>query len=540
MQVILQFFKDMNPIKLATICLGIVAFIILFVFYLSKFSEKEMSVLYSNLDVDDSNKIVQELENKKIIYQVLSDGSTVKVRSDQVSKVRVSLAQLGIPTKGSVVGYEIFDKEDSIGTTNFSQNIKMIRALEGEITRTISAFDQIDKARVHLVLPQREVFSKERLEPKASIILKLKKGKVLNKPEIEALSHLVVTAVPGLDIKNITIVDTKGSSLKLGSNNEETNFERSKNEEYRISYEKRLAKAVEDLFEQSLGFGKVKANVAVDMNFDRTITNSELYDPDSAVVRSVQSTDERERTPLIGEDNLDLSVANNLPGGAASDPSNQNAATVEKSDQTTNYEISKTIKNHISEAGIIKKLSIGIIVDGTYKMNAETHKMDYTPRSKEELDKIINLAKVAVGFSEEREDKIEVVNMQFITDLDLAPDLDDTTSWVREELPHLFQTLVLAIVVVLVLVTVIRPIALKAFEFKRKGDFISNISSKVADINDIARDLRSQNGFEDEIDIDNKEKYEKVHSSSQKINDLVVSYPQETTSVLRKWLNENS
>jgi len=540
MQVILQFFKDMNPIKLATICLGIVAFIILFVFYLSKFSEKEMSVLYSNLDVDDSNKIVQELENKKIIYQVLSDGSTVKVRSDQVSKVRVSLAQLGIPTKGSVVGYEIFDKEDSIGTTNFSQNIKMIRALEGEITRTISAFDQIDKARVHLVLPQREVFSKERLEPKASIILKLKKGKVLNKPEIEALSHLVVTAVPGLDIKNITIVDTKGSSLKLGSNNEETNFERSKNEEYRISYEKRLAKAVEDLFEQSLGFGKVKANVAVDMNFDRTITNSELYDPDSAVVRSVQSTDERERTPLIGEDNLDLSVANNLPGGAASDSSNQNAATVEKSDQTTNYEISKTIKNHISEAGIIKKLSIGIIVDGTYKMNAETHKMDYTPRSKEELDKIINLAKVAVGFSEEREDKIEVVNMQFITDLDLAPDLDDTTSWVREELPHLFQTLVLAIVVVLVLVTVIRPIALKAFEFKRKGDFISNISSKVADINDIARDLRSQNGFEDEIDIDNKEKYEKVHSSSQKINDLVVSYPQETTSVLRKWLNENS
>ena len=176
MQVLIQFFKDMNPIKLASICLGIIAFIILFVFYLSKFSEKDMSILYSNLDAEDSSKIIQELESKKIVYQMLTDGSTIKVRSDQVAKVTVSLAQLGIPSKGSVVGYEIFDKEDSIGTTNFSQNIKMIRALEGELTRTISAFEQIDKARIHLVLPQREVFSKEKLEPRASVILKFKKN----------------------------------------------------------------------------------------------------------------------------------------------------------------------------------------------------------------------------------------------------------------------------------------------------------------------------------------------------------------------------
>jgi flagellar M-ring protein FliF len=541
MQVMIQFFKDISPIKLTAICLGIIAFIILFVFYLSKFSEKDMSVLYTNLDADDSSKIIQELESKKVAYQMLSDGTTIKVRSDQVTKVRVSLAQLGIPNKGSVVGYEIFDKEDSIGTTNFSQNIKMIRALEGEITRTISAFEQIDKARVHLVLPQREVFSKEKLEPRASIILKFKKNKTLSKSEIEGLSHLVVTAVPGLDLKNITIIDTKGSSLKLGSSAEENNFERSKNEEYRVAYEKRLAKAIEDLFEQSLGLGKVKVNVAVDMNFDRTVTNSELYDPDSAVIRSVQSTDERERTPIMGEDNLDLSVANNLPGNSGSEASNQNVATIEKSDQTTNYEISKTIKNHISEAGIIKKLSVGILVDGTYKLNPDTNKMDYVPRPKEELDKMINLAKVAIGFNDERDDKIEVVNMQFMNDFDLSPDMTDTKDWLREELPHLFQTLVIGIVVILVLVTVIRPITLKVFEFKKNGDFMPEIYSRFPNTPHLAENLRTETDFDfdEEAEMLKKEKYDKINSSSQKINDLIVSYPQETASVLRKWLNEN-
>jgi flagellar M-ring protein FliF len=541
MQVIIQFFKDISPIRLTAVCFGIVAFIILFVFYLSRFSEKDMSVLYSNLDTDDSNKIVQELENKKVAYQTLNDGATIKVRSDEVTKVRMSLAQLGIPTKGSVVGYEIFDKEDSIGTTNFSQNIKMIRALEGEITRTISAFEQIDKARVHLVLPQREVFSKEKLEPRASIILKFKKNKTLSKPEIEALSHLVVTAVPGLELKNITIVDTKGVSLKLGLSEQEDNFERSKNEEYRLAYEKRLAKAIEDLFEQSLGYGKVKVNVAVDMNFDRTVTNSELYDPDSAVIRSVQSTEERERTPIMGEDNLDLSVANNLPGNGALESSNQNVAIIEKSDQTTNYEISKTIKNHISEAGIVKKLSVGILVDGIYKLNTETNKTEYFPRSKEELDKMMNLAKVAIGFSEDRDDKIEVVNMQFINNLDLSMDIEDNKDWLREELPHLFQTLVVGIVVILVLVTVIRPITLKIFEFKKTGDLMSDIYSKFPNVPHSARNFRTETTdlFEAEEEILKKEKFDKINSSSQKINDLIVSYPQETVSILRKWLNEN-
>lgn len=534
LSVIIQFFKDINPIKLAIIGSVSLLFVVLFVVYLSKISYSDMVVLYSDLDIEDSSKVVQELENKKVPYQLSANGAVIKVPKEQVAKVRVSLAQAGIPTKGSVVGYEIFDKEDSISTTNFSQNIKILRALEGEIARTISAFEQIEKARVHLVLPQKEVFSKERLEPRASIILKFKKGKSLSKIEVEALGNLVVSSVPGLDIKNITIVDTKGRPLKLANKEGEEDFNNNKNQEYRIAYENRVSKIIKDLLEQSLGVGKVKAHVTAEMSFDKIVTNYETYDPDSAVVRSTQLSDERESTPMAGEDNLDASVANNLPAAGDGKDQNKLFATIEKSDQTTNYEISKTIKNHISEIGAIKQLSIGILVDGTYKLNPETNNYQYIPRSKEELDKIANLVKVAVGFNEARNDQIEVVNMQFSDDFNLLSAKDDNVSWLREELPHLFQTLVFAIVVVLILITVIRPIALKAFELKKGEDYAQNGANVKAGA------ILADQPKESELVSGDLEGTMKAQKSVNKINELVLTHPQETVTVLRKWLNEDS
>lgn len=549
MPVIIQFFKDMSPAKLAGAGLGLFFFIMLSVFYLSKMNSKDMSLLYSELGVEDSGKIIQELENKNVNYNVSNDGSLIKVPKDQVTKLRMTLAQAGIPSKGSVVGYEIFDKEDSIGTTNFAQNIKMVRALEGEIARTISSFDQVDKARVHLVLPQKEIFSKERLEPRVSVIIRFKNRATFNKSEVEALSHLIVTAVPGLDIKNLTIVDTAGHSLKLGVKDDGNEASAARGEEYRIAYENRLKKVIEDLLDQSLGFGKAKAQVAVEMNFDRTVVNTETYDPDGAVVRSVQTTDESESTPIGNGDNVDMSVANNIPGGMDAS-STQNLAKREKSDQTTNYEISKTIKNQISESGIVTKLSIGVVVDGVYTLNPGTQKMDYAPRNKAELEQITNLVKMAVGFNVQRDDRIEVVNMQFVNAYDTFS-TNDGTNWLKDELPNLFQTLVFAVVLVLVLVTVIRPITLKAFEIKRSDKDISgagfitnasgmsNISMGGGALSDADGGAQFSGGNaelgKDFIKID---KSPKIELNTKRINELVVFYPQEMLNVLRKWLDE--
>jgi flagellar M-ring protein FliF len=483
-----------------------------------------MSVLYSDLDQQDSGKIVQELESKKIPYELLADGSMIKVPSDQVLRLRVSMAQDGLPSHGGVVGYEIFNNEEALGTTNFLQNVKMVRALEGELSRTIGSFEQVERARVHLVIPQREVFSREKYEPKASVVLKLRAHKSLNNYEIDAMAHLVATAVPGLEVKNVTIVDTKGKPFKLGAQDPSTEVfgGSSTAQEYQSIYEQKLRKEIETLLERSLGAGKVKAQVSVDMNFDRIVTNSEVYDPDGAVVRSVQSISENERTPIGGESS-DVSVANNVPGLG---PDNQdggqgNVATIERTDETTNYEISKTIKNQISESGEIKRLSVAILVDGSYK--EENGVSSYVPRTQDEIKKIENLVKVAVGYSEDRGDKIEVINMPFTDEIDTTEEKPD---WLRDELPSIAQTLIVAIVVVLVFVMVVRPIAIRIFNVK-KPEITGATSSSI------------NSGTQEQID-----EVDIVpvmgNPNSQKIADTVQTYPQETLMVLRKWMNEGN
>lgn len=551
MQVVIQFFKEMSPVRLAATAITMLAFIVLFVMFVSKVGDNETEVLYSDLDIHDSSKIAQELDKRKISYTAVADGSVIKVNKSLVTSTRLALAQAGLPSSGSIIGYEIFDKEDSIGTTNFSQNVKLIRALEGELSRTISAFEQVEKARVHLVMPQREIFSKERLEARASVVLKFKGTKKLGKDEIEAISHLVVSSVPDLEMKNITIVDTKGRALKIGSAEESSDYGSGKSEEIKVATEHRLRLVIEELLGKTIGAGKVKANVALEMNFDRIVTNSETYDPDGSVVRSSQSIDENEKTPISSGSGQDASVANNIPGGGAGQGATDGQfATISKSDQTTNYEVSKTIKNHISESGIITKMSIGILVDGIYETNKETGEITYKPRTKEELDKISDLVKVAVGFSDDRKDKIEVINMKFESELD---DIEEDSNWIKEELPNLFQTLIFAIVVLLILITVIRPIALKAFEVKKVNDLgegeippltggmpfgpgIPGTPATVGTNGEVIPSAVVVAPAEGEIPKSTKPKSNPII----KVNEIAEVSPQDLVNVLRKWLNEES
>jgi flagellar M-ring protein FliF len=526
-----NYIKQLGPVKIATTLVAILAFLILSVIYLYKISPSDMVVLYSELDNSDSNKIVAELEGRGVPYSVESGGATVKVPEYYLLKTRVEMAQLGLPHHGSMVGYEIFDKEETLGTTNFLQNVKMVRALEGEITRTIMTFDAISKARVHLVIPQREVFSKDKQEPRASVILKFKRGQNLSKNEVNALSHLVLTAVPGLSSKNITIVDTAGRTLKLGGEDPDEmsslNAGDAKADEYRIAFENKMKRVIEELLERSLGAGKVRAQVSAEINFDRVVTNQELYDPDSAVIRSIQTIEDRERTPVGGEDNLDISLANNLPGAGDSNIGDllyNQAATSEHTDETKNYEISKTIRSEISEAGVVQKLSVAVLVDGRYKKNPETGDLDYNPRSQDELKQIEKLVKAAVGFKDERKDQIEVINMPFVNDI-LSVDSED--NWLRDQLPSLLQSLVLVVVVGLVFVTIIRPIALRLFDGMRNTKELDVGSEPESRFGEITAE---------QIEASIVEQKQQT-ASLKKVNEVMGTHPEEALMVLRKWLN---
>lgn len=543
MQLFIQFLKELGPVKIAITMFSAILMLALFGIYLYKASSKDYVVLFSDLDLSDSNSIVAELDSRNVPYEIVAGGSIIKVPDDRVLKLRLEMAQEGIPARGSIVGYEIFDKSESLSTSHFQQNINLVRALEGELSRTISSFDTIEKARVHLVIPKKELFSRERQEPRASVVLKLRRNGKPTVNEINAISHLVVTAVPNLDVKQITIVDTQGRPLKLGAQDEnDPESYAGQTDSYRTSYENRLKHVIEDLLEQSVGVGKVKAYVSADLNFERIVTNSEIYDPEGQVVRSSQLSEENEIS-RSNNSNTDASVANNLPNNAGGGGNNQTGNSIERVDETTNYEISKTIKNHISATGTVKKLSIAVMVDGVYRPAAETGKFEYAPRSEEELAKYTNLVKSAVGFDEERNDIIEIINLQFVNEFGLE-ETEEPFDWLKQQLPNLVQTLVIAIVIVLILILVVRPIAIKAFDVK-KTDVMGERQSKdhlsfiTSEANKEEEENTSNEAEENMIDVEQIDAALQGNSSLKKLNSVVDNHPEETVSLMRKWLNED-
>lgn len=536
MSVVIQFFKDLSPVKLAMAVASVFLFLIFFAFFVYKFSFKSMVLLYSDLDLSDSNRIVQELENQRVSYELISGGTGIKVPEDQVLRLRVSMAQEGLPGKGSLVGYEIFDKEESLGSTSFLQNVKMLRALEGELIRTIESLDAVLKARVHLVIPKKELFSKERQDPRASVVLKMKGNRKLSKQQVDSVSNLVASSVPELELSNITIIDTNGKSLKLALQEDDMGYSAASNDERKIAAESKLKRTIEDLLERTLGHGKVIAQVNLDMNFDREVTNSEIFDPDSAVVRSEQNIEERERSPAGGEDGMDASVANNIPGGGLEDGASGNFSTIERIDDTHNYEISKTVTSKIKDSGAIEKLSVAVLVDGVYKKD-ENGVNQYQSREESELEKIENIVKVAVGYNEDREDQVKVINMPFVNDVS-EMDEEDLSDWFREELPNIVQTIVIAAVTLLVFVVVIRPIAMRAFDMRNsESDLEQELQGNLTKTQKDAAEEEAQDVM---LNISKSMPKPATSNNTKKINDSAEQYPQETLMLLRKWLNEDS
>ena len=334
--------------------------------------------------------------------------------ADQMLRLRLSLAQQGLPSGGSIVGYEIFDRSETMGTSSFVMNVNMLRALEGELSRTISSLSQVESARVHLVMPKQEIFSRDKQEPTASVMLKLRGISELSKEQVGGIAHLVAAAVPGLRPSRVTLLDNSGHLLAGGGgeDSDAANVAAS-SEEYRIAYQSRLKNTLEALLEKSLGSGKVKVTVNADIDFDRIVTNSETYDPNGQVARSVQTGEEKEQSAdKEGKENT--TAANNLPNAQANQSAGGSSRIVDKTDETTNYEISKTVQNHVKETGKVNRLSVAVMIDGNY--TEDKGKQVYAPRSEEERKQIDSLVKTAIGYDEKRGDNVDVVNMRFIAE----------------------------------------------------------------------------------------------------------------------------
>jgi len=546
----LQTLRNLGPMRLLAIAVVTCSLLGFFGFITTRITTSPLALLYTELDPQDSSAIVQKLDAQKIPYEVDSSGSLIRVPADQVGKLRMMMAADGLP-KGGSVGYEIFDQKEGFGTTSFVQDINHLRALEGELARTISSMDPIQSARVHLVLPQHELFTHGTQTATASIFLKMRNGAVLSREQIAAVQHLIAASVPQLQPNQVSIVDDRGNLLaKPSANNPGGGSDTA--DDMRLEFEQAQARKIEDLLSQTLGYGKARAQVSADLDFDRITTSSEIYDPDSQVVRSTQNTSEDASTAESSGGNQSVSVANNLPSNpaqianSAPPASNKNSRT----EQTINYEINKTVRNQVREGGSVKRLSVAVVVDGTYTTGADG-KSTYQPRTTEELDQIKNLVRAAVNFNATRGDTIEVDNMRFVQSdnpKEEGASSDQLMGVPKVELFHAIETLVLALIALLVVLLVVRPILRKVLDTSSSGDHGMHASGNMALTNasygaaqlpsptNLASDQEMVGSeIERMIDISRVEGRVKA-SSLRKVGEIVDKNPDEAVAILRDWM----
>ena len=553
MNQLMQTLKNLGVVRLAALGGTILAVIIFFAFMATKMSSGPLALLYSGLDPADGGSIVSQLDTMKIPYEVSANGTSIKVPTDQVGKLRMSMAQQGLPRGGSI-GYEIFDQKDGFSTTSFVQNINQLRALEGELARTISTVNTVQSARVHLVLPKRELFSQTEQKASASVFLKVRGGSTLAKEQVAAIRQLIAAAVPSLDTDKISIIDDKGNLLAKAMDRNSAEGEANTQEEMRMKFEKAQIEKIEDLLSRSLGYGKARAEVSVEMDFDKVTTSSEIYDPEGQVVRSqLTKTEEGKST----DNNSAVSTASNLPGGQSGGSGTNNANN--NSEEQVNYEINKTVRSHVRESGSIKKQSVAVLVDGVYEAGADG-KQVYKPRSKEELEQIKTLVRSAVNVDATRGDSIEVVNMQFTSATDgQTAGAEGLMAFLSPEMLRLAESVIMALLGLLAILLVVRPILKQVLEGATSavgveaGNMLSggapggsNLLSASGGSNKMAAigssssgEGEDENAFEKMIDIQRVEGRVKA-SSLKKVGEIVEKHPEEAVSIIRNWIYQEN
>ena len=511
-----------------------------------------MQLLYSELDSGDSNKIVSELGAMGVPYELRKGGAEIHVPANEANRALINLADKGLPG-GGTIGYEIFDRQESLGVTNFMQNVNLVRAMEGELAKTIQTIASVRTARVHLVMPKRELFSRQKQEPSASIVLGMKGAKRLTAEQVSAIQHLVATAVPSLTPNRISVVDNKGKLLAGGFEDADSAAAiGQKADDRRRSLEHHLSRVIEELLERTAGFGKVRAEVNVEMDFDRISTQEETYDPDGQVVRSTQSV-EQTASNKEAEGESPVTVGTNLPdpniqsGDAASSTSNE-----ARTEETVNFEISKTVKNHVRESGAIKRMSVAVLVDGKRTLD-ENGNLQYTARGEAEMKLLATLVRGAIGFNADRGDIVEVINMEFAEFVPPDEAIDfGFLGLTKSDIFKFVEMLVMVVIALLVILLVVRPLISRAMESipsaQESGEQL--LTDETGGRPALARPdevgvpapsgmIGEEGHIEELIDIDRVEGRVKA-SMVTKVGEIIDRHPTEALSIVRGWMYQAS
>lgn len=521
------------------------------------FFTQPKQLLYANMDLKEAAAVTEALDQAGIKYEVQGDGSSILVDRDKVASTRLLVAGKGLVTSGSV-GYELFDGGSALGQTDFVQQLNKQRALEGELARTIRSLGGVSDARVHLVLPKRQLFEEEAAQPSASVALTIS-GRKPSAEQVQGVQNLIAAAVDGLKPESVVVVDQKdGKTLSAGGGGAGALGRMA--DDRRSEVEQRLAARIKEQLEPVVGPGKARVEVAADIDLARVTQQEETYDPDGQVIVSEQTTEEASEEGA-NDGNNGVSAAANIPG----EPPNPQAIPLNKNTargatSTTNYNNSKTVRTEVIEPGMIKNLSVSVAVDGIRAAGANGKPGAYTPRTPEEMAKLEELVKAAVGFNAERKDVVKVINVPFAySDVGDAGEKagNPLTSFDKNDIMRAVELGAGALVVLLLLFFGLRPLLKSLGQSGAIGRPLpmlagsAGAAGRAPAAGDVAQ-LQTQydpatgemlalpgGELDQRIDIARIEGQVKA-SSVKRVSEFVDTHPEESVSILRSWLHETA
>lgn len=487
-------------------------------------NQEDYRVLYSQLYQEDAASVIEYLKKEKIPYQISESGSTILVPADQVYEARLKLAGEG-SLHGQGIGFEIFDT-NAIGQTNFVQDINYQRALQGELSRTITELPEVESARVHLVLPNKSLFIEEQAPPSAAIMLSLKGGRNLTSQQVQAIVNLVTTSVESLTAEHVTVADNRGKVLYEPKANAELGGLSSTQMEYQQGLQRSLEQRIEQLLLPIVGPGRVIARVNADLDFNRTTIRKEIFDPKSAVVRSEVKSEEENR----GSANVDGGAPDPKYQGEndklASGTSQESARTT----STTNFDINKEEQQIVAQIGAVKRLSVAVLVDGKYTKQADGSSV-FEPLTEDQLNQIRQLTQRAVGFDDARGDAIEVSSVSFgDPGLEAQVPLLDVTS----KYFHLLgKPLLNTLVTLLFLVFVLRPLVLAMIKPK-----VTETTAQTAGELGAAQERMALTEGMSEEDLEAMDTVKRIENAKFLAQQLVEQNMDQAVMIMRQWLAE--
>ena len=492
----------------------------------------EYQVLYSKLSPSDSSAVIDKLREQSIPYKV--QGNTISVPAEKVYEVRMDLAGRGLP-QGGGVGFEIFDNT-SFGVTQFVQKVNYKRAMQGELSRTISQLDEINSARVHLAIPEKKAFLGDSVDARASIVLSLKPGKTLSRGSIDAIVHLVTNSSAQLKAENVAVVDTKGRMYTKGLKEDDGLQLAATQVESRVGMEKELESRVQTMIERAVGAGKVVARVSMDVEMQHVDRTEESFDPESQVVRSEHIS--KEKSSGAGGTGGVPGVRSNLPGGTGA-TAGASGAKKQSQAETINYEINKVVSRVLAPTTTIKRLSVAVLIDGSYDVATAddgTETRTYVPRTEDELALFTGMVKGAVGYSEDRGDVVSVVNTPFKTDFVAPPEeVEEGSALPPQLLPSIIKYVTIAVISILAILLLLRPM-IKGLLAGGGGGVVA-IGGPPAKAGQAALPTGMQAAAQPEEEMINFQ-MPKQYNTVAGIKKAISENPQQTAMVIKDWVKE--